>query len=93
LQLSRTVGAISAAWLGMEHIQEPVPPFTHKPISIGLTCWLWQWSRRWTLIELAEHFGVTLEITQHRHGLYWEIEGYVSGENVDKFISEFARRC
>jgi hypothetical protein len=45
------------------------------------------------LIQLAEHFGVTLEITQQRHGLYMEIEGRVSGENVDKFISEFARRC
>ena len=76
-----------------ENIESEVPLSTHKPISIGLTCWLWQRSRRWTLIQLAEHFGVTLEIKQHRHGLYMEIEGQVSGENVDKFIGEFARRC
>lgn len=77
----------------MEHIEGHVPLSIHKPISIGLTCWLWQRSPRWTLIQLAEDFGVTLEITQHRHGLYLEIEGQVSGENVDKFISEFARHC
>jgi hypothetical protein len=64
-----------------------------KPISIGLTCWLWQRSRRWTMIQLAKHLGVTLVITQQRHGLRVDIEGHVSGENVDQFISEFARRC
>lgn len=64
-----------------------------KPISVGLTCWLWQWGRRFTMIRLAEHLGVTLELTQRRHGLRLEIEGYVSGQNVDRFISEFARRC
>lgn len=85
--------AIRAASPIMKNIEGQVPLSTHKPISIGITCWLWQRSRRWTLIQLAEHLGVTLEITQHRHGLYMEIEGQVSGENVDKFISEFARRC
>jgi hypothetical protein len=64
-----------------------------KPISIGLTCWLWQVRRRWTMIKLANHLGVRLEITQHRHGLHLEIQGQVSGQNVDQFISEFARRC
>ena len=64
-----------------------------KPISIGLTCWLWQVRRRWTMVRLANHLGVTLELKQHRHGLHLEIEGQVSGQNVDQFISEFARRC
>ena len=93
MRFRQSLGAIWASSLLMEHIERPVPVSTHKPITIGLTCWLWQRSRRWTLIQLAEHFGVTLEITQHRHGIYLEIEGRVSGENVDKFISEFARQC
>lgn len=45
------------------------------------------------MIQLAKHLEVTLHITQRRHGLYLEIEGHVSGANVDRFISEFARRC
>ena len=45
------------------------------------------------MIQLARQFGVTLEITQHLHGLHLEIEGQVSGENVDRFLGEFARRC
>jgi hypothetical protein len=87
------VGAISAALPDMERNENSVAFPASKPISVGLTCWLWQWSRRWTMIQLAKHLNVTLEITQHRHGLRWEIEGHVSGENVDRFISEFARRC
>jgi hypothetical protein len=65
----------------------------NKPISIGLTCWLWQARRRCTIVELAADLGVKLEIRQRRHGLRVEIEGEVSGENVDQFISEFARHC
>jgi hypothetical protein len=37
--------------------------------------------------------GVTLQLTQHIHGLRLEIECQVSGENVERFIGEFARRC
>lgn len=77
----------------MERVDDQGDFQPSKPISIGLTCWLWQRSRRWTMIQLAKHFGVTLVITQHRHGLRVEIEGHVSGDNVDQFISEFARRC
>ncbi len=77
----------------MEPSENSIEPPRSKPISIGLTCWLWQWSRRWTMIQLAKHLEVTLHITQRRHGLYLEIEGHVSGANVDRFISEFARRC
>ena len=64
-----------------------------KPISVGLTCWLWQWGRRWTMVQLAKHLGVTLELKQRRQGLHLEIEGQVSGQNADRFIVEFARRC
>ena len=45
------------------------------------------------MLELAKHTGVTLHLTQRRHGLFREIEGQVSGPHVDRFISEFARRC
>jgi hypothetical protein len=79
--------------VSMEHAENSIESTYSKPISIGLTCWLWQWSRRWTMIQLAKHLGVTLQLTQRWHGLHLEIEGQVSGENVDRFISEFARRC
>jgi hypothetical protein len=77
----------------MEQTNNPVELPLSKPISIGLTCWLWQWGRRWTMIQLARHLGVTLQVTQRWHGLHVEIEGKVSGQNVDRFITEFARRC
>ena len=77
----------------METNETPVAFPRSKPISVGLSCWLWQVGRRFTMIQLAKHLGVTLELTQRRHGLRVEIEGHVSGQNVDRFISEFARRC
>jgi len=77
----------------MDNTETPGALAPSKPISVGLTCWLWQWSRRLTMIHLAKHLGVQLQLTQRRHGLHLEIEGHVSGQNVDRFISEFARRC
>jgi hypothetical protein len=63
-----------------------------KPISLGLTCWLWQRRAR-TIMELAQRLGVTLKLTEHIHGLRREIQCQVSGDNVDRFIGEFVRRC
>jgi len=69
-----------------------VPPPT-KPISVGLTCWRWQRRRAQTITQMAQRLGVTLKLTQRLHGLRREIECQVSGDNVDKFIGEFVRRC
>jgi hypothetical protein len=63
-----------------------------KPISVGLTCWLWQ-RRAGAIAQLAQSLGVNLKITQHVHGLHREIDCEVSGKNVDRFIGEFVRRC
>jgi hypothetical protein len=65
---------------------------TGKPISVGLTVWLWQ-RREQTIAGLAQRLGVTLRLTQHIHGLRREIDGRVSGQNVDRFSGEFGRRC
>ena len=43
------------------------------------------------MVRLAEHTGVTLQLTERRHGLHRDIDGLVSGQNVDRFIGEFAR--
>lgn len=75
-------------------MDKTTPPFVcvpRKPICVGLTCWLWERRAR-TIAQLAEQFGVTLQLTQHIHGLRREIECQVSGENVDRFIGEFVRR-
>ena len=64
-----------------------------RPISVGLTCWRWQRQRALRIIELAQQLEVTLQLTQHRHGLRRDIECQVSGKNVDRFIGEFMRRC
>lgn len=77
----------------MDTTDQTVEPICPKAISVGLSCWLWQIRHRFTMVRLAEHLGVTLQLTQRRHGLRLEIEGHVSGKNVDRFISEFARRC
>jgi len=45
------------------------------------------------MIELATLTGVRLEMKERLHGLRRTIEGTVSGENVDRFIGEFGRRC
>ncbi len=72
-----------------ENNQQP----SSKPISVGLSCWLWDWSRAQTIVQLAHRTGVTLQLTQHIHGLRREIECTVWGDNVDRFIGEFGRRC
>ncbi len=64
-----------------------------QPISVGLTCWLWQRSRRRVIEQIAQATGVTLRLTHRIRGLHREIECQVSGPNVDRFIGEFARRC
>lgn len=64
-----------------------------KPISIGLTCWLWQRKKVRAMIELADLTGVRLELHEQWHGLRRTIEGTVSGKNVDRFLGEFGRRC
>ena len=68
-----------------------VEPQPAKPISIGLTCWLWERNRLQAMVRLAAHTGVTLQLTERRHGLHRDIDGLVSGQNVDRFIGEFAR--
>ena len=45
------------------------------------------------MVDAAKRTGVHLEITQTFRGLRREIEGQVSGDNVDAFLHEFARRC
>lgn len=59
---------------------------------MGMTCWLWQRRAR-KISALAASLGVTLQLTQHIHGLRREIEIQVSGRNVDRFIGEFSRKC
>ena len=89
------VGLLGAIWAPMHHVMEitPIVPEveTSKPISIGLTCWRWEWSRPRAIVKLAQRTGVTLRLTERRHGLHRDIEGLVSGPNVDRFIGEFAK--
>jgi hypothetical protein len=77
----------------MEFVAPKTKTAPSCPIRIGLTCWLWERHRYVAIVQLAHHLGVTLQLTQHYRGLFREIEGEVSGENVDRFLSEFARHC
>jgi len=70
----------------------PFERATSKPISVGMTCWLWERRER-TIAELAKRLEVNVEFTQHIRGLRREIECQVSGANVERFIGEFVRRC
>jgi hypothetical protein len=63
-----------------------------KPISVGMTCWLWQ-RRAARIVELAQRLDVKLQLTEHVHGLRREIQCQVWGANVDRFIGEFVRHC
>ena len=63
-----------------------------KPISVGLTCWLWQ-RRAVKIARLGQQLGVKLQITEHVRGLRREIQCKVWGDNVDRFIGEFVRHC
>ena len=93
-EISNRVGALWAA-IGPKPVN-PTPtqraPSPAKPISVGLTCWLWQ-RRAGTIVKIAQRMGVQVQLTQHIHGLRREIECQVSGENVDRFIGEFVRHC
>jgi len=70
----------------------PLASDSMKPICVGVTCWLWQRPAR-RIAQAAQRCEVTLQLTQHIHGLRREIECRVSGKNVDRFIGEFVRRC
>lgn len=64
-----------------------------KPICVGLTCWRWESKHERVIVGLAQSLGVTVHLTQKIKGLHREIEAQVSGQNIDRFISEFVRRC
>jgi hypothetical protein len=76
----------------MNSIRAKIEPSPCKPISIGLSCWLWQ-RRAPRLVQLSQRLGVTLQLTEQTHGLRREIQCQVSGQNVDRFIGEFVRHC
>lgn len=76
----------------MPPTQARVEPWPGKPISVGLTCWLWQ-RKADRVIQLSQRLGVSLQLTERVHGLHREIQCQVSGKNVDRFIGEFVRRC
>ena len=78
---------------GMAQLPTPKETLSGKPICIGLTCWRWESKRPQAIIRLAQRLGVTLELTQKINGLHREIEAQVSGQNVDRFLGEFARHC
>lgn len=90
------IGAIGASF---EPIAMSISPSANdakpesKPITVGLTCWLWQSSRRRVIEQIAQATGVTLRFSQRVRGLHRVIDCQVSGPNVDRFIGEFARRC
>lgn len=71
---------------------KPAPQIATKPISVGLTCWLWERRER-AIAKLAARWEVSLKITRRIHGLRRDIECQVSGKNVDRFIGEFVRHC
>jgi hypothetical protein len=73
-------------------MEPKMPEVSGKPISVGLTCWLWERRSR-AIIDLARRLGVTVKLTQHIRGLRRDIDCQVSGKNVDRFIGEFVRHC
>ena len=77
-------------FIPMNSITAKIEPSQAKPISIGLTCWLWQ-RRAPQVIRLSKRLGVKLQLTERVRGLHREIHCQVSGENVDRFIGEFVR--
>ena len=64
-----------------------------KPICVGLTCWRWESKQERVIVGLAQNLGVTIHLTRKIRGLRREIEAQVSGQNIDRFIGEFVRRC
>ena len=65
-----------------------------KPISLGLNCWLWERGRiRRMMLSLGKQLGVHLQFSQRVYGLRCNLRCLVTGQNVDRFIGEFARHC
>jgi hypothetical protein len=62
-----------------------------KPIRVGFTCWRWETQRPKALVKLAQRLGVNVKVVQRNHFLQSDVEAVVSGQNVDRFIGEFAR--
>lgn len=77
----------------MEATATPTTPLSAKPICVGLSCWRWESHRPQAILRLAQSLGVTVQLTEHIHGLRREIEAQVTGQNIDRFIGEFVRRC
>jgi len=77
----------------MEALDHPPVQLPAKPICVGLTCWRWEKQRPQAIVRLAQSLGVTVQLTQKIHGLRREVEAQVSGQNIDRFIGEFVRRC
>jgi hypothetical protein len=77
----------------MKQSATPFESAPTRPISIGLTCWRWQSNKARTIASLAQSLGVTLHLTEKIHGLNREIEAQVSGGDLDRFLTEFARHC
>ena len=71
----------------------PTPATPLKPIRISLTCWRWQKRKTQAILGLAQSLGVTVQLTETLRGLHREIQADVSGQNIDRFIGEFVRRC
>lgn len=69
-----------------------IGPPPGKPISVGLTCWLWERPAP-RVIRLSQRLGVGLLLTQQIRGLHRDIQCQVWGANVDRFIHEFVRDC
>ncbi len=76
-----------------EQSATPIESLPAKPIRVGLTCWRWESKRPQAILRLAERLGVTVQLTEKIHGLRREIEAQVTGQNIDRFIGEFVRRC
>ena len=76
-----------------EQSATPFESLPAKPISVGLTCWRWESKRPQAIVRLAQSLGVTVQLTEKIHGLRREIEAQVTGQNIDRFIGEFVRRC
>jgi hypothetical protein len=70
----------------------PGDSFPTSSISIGMTCWRWQRAKAKAIRQLAQKFGVTLQLTEKIRGLHRIIEAQVSGQNTDQFLGEFGRQ-
>jgi hypothetical protein len=77
----------------MSDLAPPSATLPAKPISIGLTCWRWQRSKRQAILGLASRLGVTVHLTEKISGFRREIQAEITGQNIDRFIGEFVRRC